>query len=70
MDDLPNAIERPLGRYLDYLRVLARLHLSSHLRAKCDASDIVQQTILHAHAGRGQFRGTTEAEWLGWLTAR
>ncbi len=61
--------ERPLGRYLDYLRVLARLQLGVHSRAKLDASDIVQQTILHAHANRGQFRGTTEAEWLAWLRA-
>ncbi len=59
--------ERPLGRYREYLRVLARLHLSARLRVKLDASDIVQQTILHAHARRTQFRGRTEAEWLGWL---
>ena len=39
------------------------------LRAKLDASDIVQQTILHAHERRAQFRGQTEAEWLGWLRA-
>ena len=59
--------ERPLGKYRDYLRVLARLHLSAPLRVKLDASDIVQQTILHAHASRTQFRGRTEAEWRGWL---
>ena len=64
-----NTNERPLGRYRDYLRVLARLHLSSRLRVKLDASDIVQQTILHAHAQQRQFRGSTEAEWLGWLRA-
>ncbi len=65
----PTQDERPLGRYRDYLRVLARLHLSARLRTKLDASDIVQQTILHAHTHRLQFRGTTEAEWLGWLRA-
>jgi RNA polymerase sigma-70 factor (ECF subfamily) len=61
--------ERSLGRYRDYLRVLARLQLSASARAKLDASDIAQQAILHAHANRGQFRGATEAEWLGWLRA-
>ena len=69
MDGAPNTDERPLGQYRDYLRVLARLHLSSRLRAKLDESDIVQQTILHAHVHREQFRGATEPEWLGWLRA-
>lgn len=64
-----SATDRPLGRYRDYLRVLARLQLRAGARAKLDASDIAQQAILHAHANRGQFRGTTEAEWLGWLRA-
>jgi RNA polymerase sigma-70 factor, ECF subfamily len=61
--------ERPLGRYRDYLRVLARLHLGARTRAKFDASDVVQQAILYAHENREQFRGVTEAEWLGWLRA-
>jgi RNA polymerase sigma-70 factor, ECF subfamily len=63
------ADERPLGGYRDYLRVLARLQMNSltPLQGKLDDSDVVQQTILLAHARRSQFRGTTEAEWLGWL---
>lgn len=65
--------DRPLGDYRDYLRILARLHLhsvgKSRLQGKLDASDIVQQSILQAHACRDQFRGSTEAEWLGWLRA-
>lgn len=69
MSNLAETADRPLGRYRDYLRVLARLSLSTRLRGKIDASDVVQQTILLAHARRGQFRGVTEAEWLGWLRA-
>jgi len=69
----PSHGDRPLGDYRDYLRILARLHLQarnqSRLRGKLDASDIVQQTILQAHARRDQFRGSTDAEWLGWLRA-
>ncbi len=51
--------------YVEYLRVLARLNLDARLRGKIDASDIVQQTVLQAHERSDQFRGSTEAEWLG-----
>lgn len=54
-------------RYQHYLRVLAQGQLGRHLRAKCDPSDLVQQTLLEAHRDFGRFTGGTEAELLGWL---
>jgi len=54
-------------RYRSYLRFLAASGLDVRLRAKVDASDIAQQTLLQAHRGFGEFRGTTEAEILAWL---
>ena len=60
---------RSIESYRDYLLLLVRLQIGARLRAKLDASDIVQQAILNAHERRAQFRGQTEAEWLGWLRA-
>jgi RNA polymerase sigma-70 factor (ECF subfamily) len=69
VDHATGTDERPLERYRDYLRLLARIQLSPRLQTKVDASDIVQQTLLEAHKCRGQFRGQTEAERLAWLRA-
>jgi RNA polymerase sigma-70 factor (ECF subfamily) len=55
------------GRYRNYLDALARAQLGRHLRTKCDASDIVQQTLLEAHRDFGGFQGEHEAELLAWL---
>jgi RNA polymerase sigma-70 factor, ECF subfamily len=54
-------------RYRHYLDALARAQLGRHLRTKCDASDLVQQTLLEAHRDFVGFQGEHEAELLGWL---
>jgi len=65
----PVGAGQPLERYRAYLGLLARAQPPAPLRGQLGASDIVQQTLLHAHANRSQFRGRTEAEWLAWLRA-
>lgn len=50
-----------------YVGIVARAQVEGRLRTKIDASDLIQQTLLEAHRGLKNFRGETEAEWLGWL---
>lgn len=51
----------------NYVNVIARSNVETWMRAKVDASDLVQQTLLEAHRCFQDFQGGTEGEWLGWL---
>jgi RNA polymerase sigma-70 factor (ECF subfamily) len=61
------AREHLFQRYRHYLHVLARAQIGRHLRAKCDASDLVQLTLLEAHRDFAGFQGQHEGELLAWL---
>ena len=50
-----------------YIDLAARYHLQRRLRAKVDASDIVQQSLLEAHRGFDRFVGESPGEWFAWL---
>ncbi len=63
----PGGDNASFERFRAYLHVLARSRLAARYRAKLDASDIVQQTLLQAHRGRADFRGATDAELAAWL---
>ncbi len=54
-------------QYRSYLKLLADMQLSPHLRVKEGTSDIVQQTMLDAHRDRAGFRGKSEVELRAWL---
>ena len=62
-----DAREQLFERYRHYLRLLAEAQVGRHLRAKCDPSDLVQQTLLEAHRDFPAFQGQHETELLGWL---
>jgi RNA polymerase sigma-70 factor (ECF subfamily) len=50
-----------------YLGFVARSQVESSLKAKVDASDLVQETMLEAYRDFDRFHGRTEQEWLAWL---
>jgi RNA polymerase sigma-70 factor (ECF subfamily) len=55
-----------IERFRSYLIVLARMQLDARPPAKIDASDVVQQTLLEAHATQAQFSGD-ESGLAAWL---
>lgn len=60
-------LDRLFAACRNYLCVLAQSHIVGRLKAKADASDLVQQTLLEAYRDFAQFRGGSEQEWLAWL---
>ncbi len=61
------ALGQLLESYRAYLTLLAQVQIGRRLQGKVDAADVVQDAFLGAYRDFGQFRGTTEKEFLGWL---
>ena len=53
--------------FRDYLLIIARSLVTPKIKAKLDASDLVQQTMLDAHNKLDQFRGTSDQHLGAWL---
>ncbi len=63
-DEARSAIFR---NYRDGLLFVASQQMDKRVQGKCGASDIVQNTLLNATAGIGDFRGETEVALRAWL---
>jgi RNA polymerase sigma-70 factor (ECF subfamily) len=61
------ALGEILQAYRPYIRVIARAARQGCAPARLDDSDLIQDTLLLAHRAFGRFRGTTVAEFAGWL---
>lgn len=57
----------PFGEYRGYIKVLAECYLGAKFRAKLDASDLTQETLLKAWKDREQLRGKSDGEIAAWL---
>ncbi len=62
----PDNHEPAVEQYRSYLLLLARMQLNARPQSKVEASDVVQHTLLEAHAKRQQFCGDGNgfAAWL------
>jgi RNA polymerase sigma-70 factor (ECF subfamily) len=61
------ALGELLALYQNYLRILARTQLRDFPAARCDASDLVQETLIEAVRDFPRFAGNTERELIAWL---
>lgn len=53
--------------YRSWLLLVSRLQIDRRLQGKVSASDLVQETFLHAQRAFPGFQGTTERELVEWL---
>ncbi len=60
------ALGQLMGRFRNYVKLLARMQLDRHLSSKVDPSDLVQETFLESCRQFDAFRGRTEQEFLAW----
>jgi RNA polymerase sigma-70 factor, ECF subfamily len=66
MEPAPSVLVN-LERYRQYLLVLASVHLAPELRRKLDPADVVQQTLIRAHAALPELRAMDPAGVTAWL---
>ncbi len=63
-----NSNEWRLEKFRPLLRLRVRqIHLDPRLQRRFDGSDLVQEALLRAHEGLGDFRGADEAALRKWL---
>lgn len=61
------ALSKLLQSDRDYLLLIAAAELDSDLVVKTSHSDLVQDSLLEAQQGFGNFRGETNGQWRLWL---
>lgn len=56
-----------MEQYRNYLKLLAKAQIGKQLQGKVDASDVVQEAFIDVHRYIGNFRGTSEPQFVHWL---
>ncbi|MBY0587259.1 sigma-70 family RNA polymerase sigma factor [bacterium] len=68
-DGSPTSLGRLFELKRKYLLTVAHRQIGADLQGKVGASDLVQETFVEAQKGFERFQGTTEVEFLAWLSA-
>lgn len=63
------AIGTLLDTHRNYLLMVAAAEFDDQITARAGASDVVQESLLHAQQHFDQFQGTAESEFRAWLRA-
>jgi len=63
----PAALGQLLERYRAILHLAAEAQIGPKLRVRCDAHDLVQQTLIDAQKDFPAFLGCTEPEFSAWI---
>ena len=61
-------LEDLLSNCRNYLQVIAKRAARNSLRDKISAHDLIRETLDQARKLFPQFKGTTEADWMNWLS--
>ncbi len=62
------ALDRLYELYAERVQWMVRLRLGSEFRAKLDSMDVVQDAMINAFKGLGQFTYKHEGDFLRWLS--
>lgn len=66
-DSGPDSVAELLAQFREFLLLTAAAAIPASHRARLDASDVVQETMLKANSRFDSFAGVTEAELAAWL---
>ena len=62
-----SAVGALLDRYRGYLLLIANQDVTPELKTKMGASDVVQESMMHAQVNFQQFQGESESQFKAWL---
>jgi len=63
-----SALNQLYSVYAERVRWIVRFRMSKELRSKLESMDLVQETLIHAFRGLGEFTYSNEGDFVRWLS--